>query len=799
MSDFYIYSSRYEKTNSHHEKVPCSVTVIFCGGPTINDINIQSEIKDFYDSNYQTDEIFVIGGEYDKARLKEVFTNNYLETFKYIPKLESQHLSDSISILNFDKNGKLSYSKVCKQGQADLKVLKYLINDGLIKIFIKRGGLIEAKGDAHHFVFPSGKHCNKFLRTGNILMNSAEIFFIAFCLLSRFKENEHKKIFCDTSSINTLAFALLELKKRLVNFNSIPIESFSSYDGLFSKKVRFFGNSLILISSSTSCNIIDRINEHDNDVDTLNIVVLFFLGLKKDFKKRQSNIICNLTKDEIDNPGGIQYYDTYIERECIHCKTGSYPVEVKGDVFLLEKPKINRITLNVTDAPKKLSEFVRQFKSQKENDDNVLKVNYKENKDPTKKYEVYFDMYHVLDTIDKSMRPQLYEKYKEKLFDYINQYIPSNAKYLIPLPDEGSEKLAVIIIKHIAQNYTPSRLPEIVKFDDVLKKMTDQSVVGAAVIVGSCISNGKNLLYLSRTLRPFNKLKLLYFIGLARTSNKEDLEFLKSNLRQGNYGKETNSFVEVESFFCNKDSKDTTWISEKKFLTDYMLDLVDKHNLKDAKVQFQARINLINDSLSLKVKGLANSIFYNNTENGRLRLRKGFAFINFDNYIEDISQADVYFSMSSVVNNLRNEVNYEHCLKHSEYVRNVLDPFNFNRFNDGIIQACILRCARQSELSYHISYDLSNDMKLILEKIIEKHSAQQGEGLIEFLYALAIKRLTLKREHISQLSVMIDAIQGNELVTAFNFYIKENILIDKPTLQEQIESLEKQIELLKAV
>jgi hypothetical protein len=128
----------------------------------------------------------------------------------------------------------------------------------------------------------------------------------------------------------------------------------------------------------------------------------------------------------------------------------------------------------------------------------------------------------------------------------------------------------------------------------------------------------------------------------------------------------------------------------------------------------------------------------------------------------------------------------------------MLDPHNFNRFNDGIIQACILRSALTSELSYHIDYELSNDMKGILEKVIEQHKTPQGEALIEFLYAISIEKLTLKSEHLAELSKKIDSIVDNELVAVFNWFIKKNILSEKPTLHEQIESLKKEIIELKA-
>lgn len=758
--------------------------MIFCDREYIDERNLQSEIRNFYEDNHQTDEIFVIGPNYNEQRLKEIFVDKQLETFKDIPKPERDHLRDNLYLFTFDKIGSLSCSNrgdVISQDAVDC-----VLRHGLVNIFVSRGGLIEATGQAHHFVFPSGKHCNKFLRTGNILLHSSEIFFIAFNLLKRLDEVEHEQIFCDTSSINALAFALLELKRKLVGeaYKMIPIESFSSYEGLFSKSKRYFGRSLILVSSSTSGNIISKIIKHDEKVEERNIVILYFLGSEKDYLDHRANIICNLTKKKTNGQIGLEYYDTYTEKNCIYCEKGSYPVEVKGDVFLLEKPKINRITIKVTDAPPRLSDFVKQFKSTKRAENNIFKVNYKQSRDTNNKYEVYFDMYQVL--CDLNLEGGRYKKYREKLYDFINQYIPGNTKYLISLPDEGSEKLTDLIIQHLKPNYKSGKLPKAVKFGELKKELNNEKISGAAVIVASCISNGKNLLYLSRTLRSFNKLKLIYFVGLTRTNNSSNLEFLKANLKQGLYGRDTNSFVEVESFYCTNESKKNSWIREVDFLKS-LQEFSEEKQLNRANSFFKKRIELLENSMSSQVKGLANGLFFGNLNDEELLLRKNFAFFNFGNYVNDVSQADVYFTVSSVLNRLRNSDDQTQCLKQSEFVRNVIDPGNFNRFNDGIIQACILRAGKNSELAYHIDDGLSSDMRDILEKIIEFHDSPQGEALIEFLYAIACEKLTLRREHLHYLSKKMEGVKSeSELVKLLCLFINEKILVLKDSLHNQI-------------
>ena len=71
----------------------------------------------------------------------------------------------------------------------------------------------------------------------------------------------------------------------------------------------------------------------------------------------------------------------------------------------------------------------------------------------------------------------------------------------------------------------------------------------------------------------------------------------------------------------------------------------------------------------------------------------------------------------------------------TNFVRNLIDPFIFNRFNDGIIQSAILRAAKEEELNYSYSLKNSTDMYTLLKTIIKHRDEYQGEAILEFLYA----------------------------------------------------------------
>jgi len=783
MNNFYIFEFNYTKKDGRNYN-EISASVIFCDRETINEDNLKVEIRSFYEMNYQTDEIYIIGSALQKDKLIEVFIERQDKTFIGIPKKQETHLADSLYILTFDNLGQLS---CINKKRISKEFLNKYLNEGLQNIFIKRGGLVVSEG-SHHFVFPSGKHCDKFLRTGNILLISSEIYFVAFALLKHFDETKHNQIYCDTSSINSVAFALLELKNRFVpekDRKQIPIESFSSYDGLYKNELSYTKSAFLIISASTSSNIIAYILNSHAMLNRENMTVLYYLGDAKNYVQIKDKTICNLSYDIKKNPRGIPFIKTYKSDDCNHCDRGSYAVEVKGDVFLLEKPKINSIVLGVKDAEKYLTELLEQFKSVKSNQ-NIFKVNYKENS--KFKYETYINFSEILVGIKEGRYP----KFKQKLHDYINQYVPSNLRYIITLNDTASLELAHYIRDRIKPNYKKAYLPDIISQDELstIKKNSD----GSTLVVGSCIANGKNLLFVSRALRKFDELRIVYFVGISRTKNKEYLTFLKSNLKQGKYGGESSSFIDVESIYCNNDSKNTSWLSEIKFLKKLIYFVSDADSSSTYIQYLRERKKKLESSQGDKDKGLANNLFYPRFTNSKVEelcIRKSFAFFNFDRYDTDVSQADIYFTISNVINSLRNTnliangEKSERTLKQSVYVRNILDPANFSRFNDGIIQSSILRAAYPEELNYAIDNDTSQEMTNTLETIIKYCEDEQGEALIEFLYAIANKKMTLKKAHLREIVKLLSTRTEMDLIMWFTKYIDQEILNEEEiTLQK---------------
>jgi len=96
----------------------------------------------------------------------------------------------------------------------------------------------------------------------------------------------------------------------------------------------------------------------------------------------------------------------------------------------------------------------------------------------------------------------------------------------------------------------------------------------------------------------------------------------------------------------------------------------------------------------------------------------------------------------------------------------VLSPRCFDRFNDGVIQASILRAAHPAELDYSIDEKLSRDMWHVLDTIFSANSTQAGEAALEFLLALAMKRLKLETKDLETLKKKYGAAMPHPIARA---------------------------------
>ncbi|MDX2128713.1 MAG: hypothetical protein SFU91_06715 [Chloroherpetonaceae bacterium] len=755
MRNYFIY--QYEDAVSSTGKL--RVTVLFVHQTKIGSQNeLAQELNNFFQEHSITDKLVVLVPKYLDASSLEYFKSGRETTFQRVPGKSVDYFDKCLMIYEFDAGGSFTLIEG-KKPKHESKFISHLLRSGSTVIFKNNGGLVESTPD-HHFVFPSNKHCSKFIRTGNVLINQSEIFFLAVQLLKHTKDKNI--IYCDTSSINVLPYSVFELRRRFKQEFDCPIvHSFKSYDVFEKSTDSFSPESLVLISASTSGNIIDRLLK-EKRADKEQIQIIYFLGRNDKFLNHSANIICNLTKDS-DFQLGEEEFETYNNPEdCKLCKNHSRPINIRGDVFLTVQPKVERhlLTIKPEYFAKSIATFAEHYKSRLPNE-GVIKVYYKDNF-PDANYEVYFDIVYLLKNLTK------FTRFDEALNRHIDKYIPANTKYLLHLPDIGSEELA----KHILTKIPSSIKPELIKLDSgFTTKIKEES--GTVVIVASCITTGKKLLQISRLMRNMEKLNLVYFVGIYRPVNDTFATDLISDLKKGKDKSDERPFVAVETIYCSIQQTETSWELEKVIFEDFIGSL-DEDKEPEVYSYVNERLEILRDNK--KLRGFSNDVLLKTVGKQDLRLRKNFAFWNSFEYKEnEVAQSEVYFTISTIISNLeQKQINSHPSLKQTNYVRNMLSPRNFHRFNDGIIQASLLRSGKTEYFSYDLDSELSLQMKEFLLSIIDKYNSADGEALMEFLLAIGIRRLKMKKEDLKE--VLIKAINcPDKIVSRFSEYIHSKI------------------------
>ena len=641
-----------------------------------------------------------------------------------------------------------------KRPKNENKFISHLVRSGLATIFKNNGGLVESTPD-HHFVFPSHKHCAKFIRTGNVLVNQSEIFFLSIQLLKH--TVDRVIIYCDTSSINVLPYSIFELRRRFgLSFDCPIVHSFESYELFEASKDSFHPESLVLISSSTSGNIIDRILK-EKRAEKDQIQVVYFLGSDINYSKHSSNIICNLKKDDRFNLG-VEEFQTFPNADdCDLCNNHSRPIHIRGDVFLTVQPRIEShlLTIKPEYYSRNISLFSDNYRS-KLSSEGVIKVYYKDSNTDAN-YEIYFDIVYLLNNIKN------FQKFNESLNRNIDKHIPANTKYILHLPDIGSENLS----KYILSKIPPSITPRLMKLDNDFTNRIKEDT-GTIVVVASCITTGKKLLQVSRLMRDKASLNLVYFVGIFRPVNESFSNDLINDLKKGKDKSDERPFIAVETINCSIQQFDTSWELEKIFLEE-LIGSLDEEIEKEMYYYVNQRLEVLRDNK--RRRGFSDNVFLNTPNGEKLSLRKNFAFWNYNYDESKVSQSEVYFTISTIISNLeQKQINSHPSLKQTNYVRNVLTPRNFHRFNDGIIQASLLRSGKTEYFAYDLNSELSLQMKEFLLSIIDKDDTVDGEALLEFLLAIGIKRLKLTKKDMKEvLSKGMES--ANSVVFGFAKYI----------------------------
>ncbi|MCK7556559.1 hypothetical protein MKQ70_16655 [Chitinophaga sedimenti] len=241
------------------------------------------------------------------------------------------------------------------------------------------------------------------------------------------------------------------------------------------------------------------------------IAVIYGLGVEAAFK---SQVICDLNQESSTNPEGLAKFVSYNVKtsgdKCALCEDKSVPITVEGDVFLLEKPAVSTYLIKRADLPVYIKNFIGFYRTQK-NQKAFLRAHYKENANFARKYELFIDIESLLDSWLQTPAGDLktHKVAYQKLEKSIVRSFPASLKYIITLSDTASRRLAELIVSVLASHGAAIDNSCIVPDTDL--SFIDRNQPGMIAVVSASVVTGRNLLFLSRALREYEKAISAFF------------------------------------------------------------------------------------------------------------------------------------------------------------------------------------------------------------------------------------------------------------------------------------------------
>lgn len=748
-SPYYIYDAQVELQS----KQSVAVTIVYCSSTQIMPRDVGNALAAHYETATFPQQIWLLGPSDTKDSLHAAV--NHSDILDRVPTITRYYKAPTVVAATVDIHG-----SICLHTESpttlDQRTSEAIFGKGLVNIFRSHDGVINASA-GYHYVKPSGKHSDAFLRTANVLKYGNEISFMAVALLSHLPDPDIQYIYTDTASINALAYSLAEIIGRLRPGSPRPsIDSFGSYAGIDGDfEIEKDTASIALISASTSGAIVDQI-ERSQKLSRLRQVILYFVGKRDDSIK----VLCDLTEGQAPL-GYMNPIRSWKASDCPLCQGGQSTVHVGGDQFLPANPTVSSRMITAKDAPEWLSPLMKSVYGY-----GVVACHttVAGSDDPFR--TIFFDLSPVIKAPANSE-----SDISNKLSKMLIRHIPAATKWLVHLDDRDSLLLAQRIRTELSD--LGVRLPDehIVNAKDLITRQRTSLGGGVAVIVASAVVTGRSILSLSRSLRRAHEGNpLLFLILVGRMQDEAQWKDLSVNLTYGNSNPKEHGLFCVESIHLPPDSpaKGTPWYEEAKLwrrLRDDAVPLPRSHSVEDLIRSIEQRLELLDASPA--EGGLTSSLFLRASIGGGtqpLLLQPNFAFWDF-NYSVDPdtdgrvpTQADVFLTISAILHNLRLTRKTKHAALSHDHNWTVIAPRNFARFNDAIIQASLLRAALPRELDYSSDETLSLHMFDVIQETLNAVGTEEGAASGEFLLALVLGRVRLGKPDIQRLLTKYSAV-----------------------------------------
>ena len=614
----------------------------------------------------------------------------------------------------FSKTTTISLVSFCSRGKEKDKIhvagpkssvsipLHCLSRQIITNFFRKHGGFVESTG-SYHFENPSGRHSKKFIRLANILIEAEEIGYMGFACLPFINKNS-RYLYIDTPALHAVTATINEIRSTF-GLPVLGVRNFHSYSGLKDIEVGFDDEEFFIVSASSSGGLSKTLQENYRVLEK-NIVHFLYLGNSKGI----GNVVCDLRKDLSQNPEGYEDIpEVFPKDSCKYCMQGSIAIPLYGEQFDVINSQPDPILITKTDSPAGLRDSLQTFLGSKS-----LKVtSIKDTEKGIRDFQIDFG--NVFQS----------KKFRSKLAYVLKRVVPSNSAIIVNA-DKSKNRIGEEICKFIENNggtvefVGADRLKEHDSFDE-----------RSIIVVAEVIESGRCLTNVSQALRKnADKCPIVYIVGVEKTTATQPRRSLQNTLTHCRLPLR-HEFVSIEKLVLPVSGGHNPWLDELKFLQRHV-----RKFEKTASKRIEARIESLQESST----PLEDNLFLSSKSGRKLEIQEGFVFWPQKFEGDKVTQADVYYTIASVLQNLRTNSK----IKSFWHYQTVIHPKNFERFNDGVIRASLLRAATFGELDYSHYQQESSEMTQIILGMLRVSNTPAGMDVPEFLLALGTRKLRLR-------------------------------------------------------
>ncbi len=751
MRDYYIYKMELKKNNPEF-------LICFYSGRFFNYDYFLDVVSEFFENNIFCKNILFLTLDVNSEDVNSKIFNS--DAQKKLKDRINSFQEISFHTCFFEARGAFKVYTFGKDN-SDLSAsdIESALDFGLFNLLVNRDLIIEAHSNIH-FVKPSGKHTTKFLDVKNILESSSETIFIAINLLKLIPEKVDK-IYVDTAGIYPLAYELSNILRTFGDGeNDIAIDSFGSYGGIDEYNFQSDSKTLVLISASTSNGLLNKLRANVNLMQA-SYVSLIMTQVNNDGHK----VLIEFKKfRDRYNSSYFDYFDSYDESDCKMCHHEySIPIPLNKSKFIFETPRTEKYLPVAADSDKNLKGLISRYKNTRSF--KCLYDGVDGSKNPTP--EFFVDVEEIIKQ----------KSFKIKLASLVKRNFPLNTDCILHCNDSGAKELADEIY-NVVDGLGLSIKVFRGKLDEGYKPTK-----GIVVVAGS-IESGKSLLNISRQLRDHSDIPITYIVGFSKYNSEKEFNKLQMDLKFSEGPCGFHHFFSVEKILLPiNEFREHSWSKEVEFLKELKAMYSDKEHLSKA---IDKRMDFLVSSSSSESRGMGDQIFIDSPTGEPLVLGPTFAFWDSaDNRSKFTHQATVYFTIASVLQRLRTVSKNGATPLGNGYIIKQLDPLLFDRFNEGIIQASIIRAAKPRELDYSADDSSSRLLGSLIERMIKNPALNDSKGLPEILLALCLKKIQIKKNYLSDFNDLIIDDSEYPMVWMLKDYIKRKIVLmetDEPVL-----------------